>query len=110
PSSVPPFAGDVWTSTDFGVTWANRTAGTSASGLGWSSVASDATGQHLVAVQHGSNGIDIWPGIWTSSDFGVTWTDRTASTMDGPLPLSLERVASDATGQYLVVSAYQNDL
>jgi hypothetical protein len=42
--------GDVWTSADAGATWTNRTKGTQASGQRWESVASDATGIHLVAV------------------------------------------------------------
>jgi photosystem II stability/assembly factor-like uncharacterized protein len=54
PGSV---GGDVFTSTDSGVTWNNETAGTLASGLGWGGVASNAAGTHLVAVASGG---DIW--------------------------------------------------
>jgi hypothetical protein len=55
--------GKVYVSADSGVTWS---AGGSPAAVKWSSVASNDSGDLLVAI---SNGI----GIYSSSDFGVTW-------------------------------------
>jgi hypothetical protein len=53
--------GDIWTSANGGANWADRTSAAggnpTAHDLFWASVASDATGTHLVAV---SGGGDIW--------------------------------------------------
>jgi hypothetical protein len=98
---------DVWTSTNGGLTWSNRTASSpahvgrfSASGQPWAGVASDSTGDHLVAVVG-----DGEPGdIWTSSDAGVTWTDQTASEL--PKNQLWLAVACDSTGMNLVATRY----
>lgn len=92
------FSGDVWTSTDSGVTWIDRTASSPAHGGAWSSVASDATGTNLVAA---TQGLGVFgPGaIWTSTDAGVTWTNRTGAETSSQ---SWSSVASDATGKNLV--------
>jgi hypothetical protein len=88
--------GDIWTSTDSGVTWADRTPSGPAHVNNRTSVASDSSGMNLVAV--GS-------GIWTSADAGLTWTAQTA-----PSGLSSSdvwvSVASDATGKHLVAATY----
>jgi hypothetical protein len=99
--------GDVWTSTNSGLAWTNRTAGTAASGMNWTAVASDASGANLVAVSTpegvylADGGIaETGGGIWTSTDSGAHWTNRTAGTS-----ASTENwysVASDSTGAHLV--------
>ncbi len=85
--------------------WVNRTAGTPASnalGLSWAAVASDASGAHLAAVTE-PNSTGGHGDIWTSADFGVTWTNRTANSQ------SADRrwysIASDVTGAQLVAIA-----
>ena len=82
-----------------GGTWINRTAGTTAAGLPWVDVASDATGTNLVAVTTiGTGNPD--GNIWTSVDAGATWRNRTkGTTASGQY---WQSVASDATGTYLV--------
>jgi hypothetical protein len=87
---------DIWTSADAGATWTNRTAGTAASGNLWWAVASNATGDRIVAVSAHGRANDVW----TSADSGTTWTNETKGT-----PASgqqWEAVASDATGTRLV--------
>ncbi len=92
--------GDIWTSTDYGVTWSNRTGGTAASGQPWGFVASDASGAHLVAVQDA----DVPGDIWTSSDSGATWINRTAGTeASGQL---WNGIASDSTGANLAATTF----
>jgi hypothetical protein len=92
-------AGAVWMSTDAGVTWTNRTAAQAGMGQqSWEAVASDATGNNLVAVGPGS-------GIWASTDGGATWTDRTPpdpkfQASFGNHMEEWQSVASDATGTH----------
>ena len=88
--------GDIWTSTNRGVTWSD--AGPAASWQVWFSVASDSTGTNLVAVDglvNGSNG-----DIWTSTNGGLTWTDRTSGNPAASGPWTA--VASNAAGDRLV--------
>lgn len=64
----------IWTSTDSGATWTERTGVTSSK---WSSVAMSDDGTKIVAVASddnlgGSNGL-----IWTSTNTGASWTART---------------------------------
>jgi hypothetical protein len=49
--------GNIYTSANGGVTWANETAGTSAEGQNWAGVASDSAGVHVVAAAREG---DIW--------------------------------------------------
>ena len=60
--------GDIYTSTDSGATWTDRTSGNS----GWGTITSSADGTKLAAEGPNSD-------IWTSTDSGATWTDRTGS-------------------------------
>jgi hypothetical protein len=95
--------GDIWTSTDFGASWTDQTASGPAHSLNWVSIASSSDGSHLVAAQGGGfvvAGDGATGDIWTSSDSGVTWTDRTAS--GAPHNLSWSSVASDAAGTNLI--------
>ena len=57
------YGGDISTSTDFGVTWTDRTSSGAGHNLKWQGVASDASGQYLVAIAYGGD-------IWTSTNFG----------------------------------------
>lgn len=101
-ADVPEANPGIWTSTDSGATWTNRTAETPASGELWAAVASDSTGTYLVAVAEADA---QWSSqdVWTSADAGATWTKRTRMTstsnfVEAPL------VASDSTGTHLVVA------
>jgi hypothetical protein len=71
-ASADGSANDIWTSSDSGMTWTNRTKGTAASGNEWAAVASDATGTHLVAVA--SDGVPL-PGITPLFLQGDIWTN-----------------------------------
>lgn len=65
-------SGDIWTSSDSGVSWTNVTTGIpSLSGLGWKSITSSSDGSKLAVID--SNNGDIF----TSSDSGTTWTNVT---------------------------------
>ena len=75
--------GNIWTSSDYGVSWTSR-----ATVLTWYSISLSSTGQYQSAVVYGGN-------IWTSSDYGVTWTARTAPGSPGWRSISLS-----STGQY----------
>jgi hypothetical protein len=48
--------GDIWTSTDGGLTWTDRTTSDLAASGPWRAVASNAAGDHLVAIGGGA----IW--------------------------------------------------
>jgi len=64
--------GQVYTSTDSGVTWTPRD-----SSRNWQSVASSSNGVKLVAVVgHNNAGTDSGGRIYTSTDSGATWTPR----------------------------------
>jgi photosystem II stability/assembly factor-like uncharacterized protein len=79
-------------STNSGASWSTPTSPTARNG--WSGLASDSTGLHLVAVAA------LAGDIWASSDSGATWTDQTSS---GPAHgLNWVSVASDSTGSHLV--------
>jgi hypothetical protein len=88
--------GDIWTSTDAGATWTKRT--TLSHGAG-ASIASDATGTHLVV-----SGADVW----TSADAGATWFDVRAG--GSTLGSNLTGVASDSTGTHLVAFTLYSDI
>jgi hypothetical protein len=82
--------GDIFTSTDSGVTWTDRTA---AGTRNWGQVASSADGTKLVAVE--VNG-----GIWVSSNSGSAWS--TTGSPTGAKAWS--SVCSDGTGTYLAAT------
>jgi hypothetical protein len=69
---VGSLPGDVWMSSDGGVTW--RDLGSSPGRQNWISLTSDATGTHLVGIEWSGNG-----DIWTSSNGGLTWTDQASN-------------------------------
>ena len=73
--------GNIWSSSDYGVTWTSR-----ATALNWYSVSLSSTGQYQTAAALLSN-------IWTSSDYGVTWTSRATA-------LNWYSVSLSSSGQY----------
>ena len=84
--------GYIWTSTNRGDTWVQRTG---AGSRAWISVASSSNGVKLVAADQGGS-------VWTSGDSGVTWTERPAV---GPSPQTWSYVAISANGTYALASA-----
>ena len=84
--------GQIYTSTDAGVTWTARE-----SDRQWRGVASSADGMKLIAAE--LNGGQQPGRLWTSTDAGVTWTAR---AFGGPNWWS---VASSADGTKLVAAA-----
>jgi hypothetical protein len=96
--------GDIWTSSNSGASWTDQTpSSVPAHDQSWISMASNSTGTQLVAVS-GGGCIGGTPGgdIWTSTDSGVTWIDRTR-TLIGPVHGGVfTAVASDTSGMNLV--------
>lgn len=68
--SGQPQLGNIYTSSNRGSTWTQRTSGLPTS-ANWVSIASDSSGQKLVAVVNGG-------GIWISTNSGSTWTQTAA--------------------------------
>ena len=96
--------GDLWTSSDSGLTWTDRTASGAGHRASWVSVGSDLTGRYLVAAAGGGEamqGTGATGDLWTSQDYGVTWTVRSGAA-DAPPAAHWDAVASDASGQNLV--------
>ena len=77
-------------------TWTNKTSGIpSLHNLSWESIASSSTGQKLAAVANGGD-------IYTSSDYGTSWTDVTPSgTVHNKNWIT---ITSSSTGQYLTAA------
>jgi len=101
-------SGDVWTSTNGGVTWTDQTPSGPAHGQAWFGVASDSTGTNLVAVTPGLGALG--PGaIWTSTNGGVTWTNQTTG-ITAMVHVGWNSVASDATGTKLVAATNGGDI
>jgi DNA-binding beta-propeller fold protein YncE len=71
-------AGDIFTSSDGGLTWTDQT---STGSRYWSSIVSSEDGLRLAATEgfRGSFGSFIGGDIFTSSDGGLTWTDQAAA-------------------------------
>jgi photosystem II stability/assembly factor-like uncharacterized protein len=84
-------SGSIWTSTNGGLNWVQRSAPLA----NWVSVASDASGTKLIAADQGGS-------LWTSGDSGVTWVERPAA---GPSPQTWSYVAISANGTYALASA-----
>jgi len=81
--------GGIYTSTDSGNSWTQRTSGLPDSGVAaWTSVASSSNGTNLVAVGNGIN-------IYISSNAGASWSLTTSSR-------AWSAVASSADGTKLV--------
>ena len=84
--------GSIWTSTDSGVTWVERT---SAGKHPWSHLASSSDGMKLAATAFTNTGGDY---IYTSTDAGLTWTAQGA-----PGRREWSVIASSADGTKVVV-------
>jgi len=103
-TQLAAIAGDrtIWVSYDSGANWVKRTgAGITSTGQvlpegdrSWQRVASSTDGQKLAAVVYNGS-------VWTSSDAGLTWTERAAS---GARLWS--DIASSSDGTKLVALAY----
>ena len=70
--------GSIYTSTDSGATWTERT---SAGSRDWQSITSSSDGTKLAAAEYGGS-------IYTPTDSGATWTGALApaAVTGGPLP------------------------
>lgn len=87
------WAGGIYTSTNYGITWIPTTAPSEY----WTGLASSADGEKLVGVSYG---IFNQPGlIYVSTNSGLTWNLTSARDSHW------ERVASSADGRRLLVSA-----
>ncbi|MCA9336247.1 hypothetical protein KC955_00055 [Candidatus Saccharibacteria bacterium] len=83
------YGGSLYTSSDSGATWTERTA---AGSRDWSSIASSSDGSKLAAVVYGGS-------LYTSSDSGATWKQET------PPSRSWVSVAMSTDGSRLAVAA-----
>jgi hypothetical protein len=85
--------GGIWISSDSGSTWIQSTAGN----YNWNAIASDNTGQYLVAGVYGG-------ALYTSSNYGYSWT---AVTVGLPFPANWRAISfscnsdSTSTSQYV---------
>jgi len=73
--------GHIYTSTDYGVTWKDRSTGTIAGNKWWRSIAMSSTGEKLAAVVGGSSGDGRH--LYTSWNSGETWTNRSTGAISG---------------------------
>jgi hypothetical protein len=85
--------GNIWTSSDYGVNWTERTTGATRI---WCSISVSSTGQYQSAGANGGN-------IWTSSDYGVTWTSRATA-------FSWISISLSSTGQYQTAGVNQGNI
>ena len=83
----------IYTSYNSGTSW-NTVTGL-LTNIVWTGIASDSTGQYLVACSSNA-------GIYTSANFGASWT------LSGALTLSWTGVASNSTGDVVVACATNN--
>lgn len=91
--------GSIYTSTDGGANWLERT---SAGNARWVGVSSSTDGTHVAAISQVSSGIGGY--ISTSSDSGVTWTQDTSLGQR-----HWDTITSSSNGQDLVVGDW-NDM
>ena len=85
--TAPIYGGQIWTSSDYGVTWNARETNRN-----WLRIFMSSSGQYQTVVIRDGN-------IWTSSDYGVTWTSRADSRPWYGISIS-------STGQYQTAIAY----
>ena len=88
--------GHVYTSSDYGITWQDRSSGEIDGNLNWESIAMSDNGQYLTGV--------TYDGIFTSSDFGATWHNRTSGNLVGIKGWNSVAMSSDGKIQAAVVN------
>jgi len=102
------YYGSIYTSTDSGTTWTERT---SAGSRAWRSITSSADGSKLAATVNDNYGNGY---IYTSTDSGATWTERTSagsrywesitSSADGTKLATVDYRGTYFTGGYIYTS------
>ena len=93
--------GHIWTSTNSGSTWIQRSVDQGAA-RDWGSIASSSDGSKLVAVAANSNDNGF---IYTSTDSGVNWTDFTPGGVTG-----FTGVSSSHDGARLAATTWANGI
>ena len=87
--------GHVYTSSDYGVTWQDRSSGEIDGDFDWNSIAMSDDGKYLTAV--------TFSRLFTSSDFGATWHNRTSGNIVGIKGWNSVAMSSDGKIQAAVV-------
>ncbi len=88
------YRGSLYTSTNSGVTWTDRSVG----GYSWNSITSSSDGTKLAKVASGGH-------IWTSTDSGASWTKRT-----DPGSRSWYSITSSSDGTKLAAPVYGGNI
>ena len=88
--------GHVYTSSDYGVTWQDRSSGEIDGDRNWFSIAMSENGQYLTGVVNNGH-------LFTSSDSGATWHNRTSGNLVGIRGWSSVAMSSDGKIQAAVV-------
>ena len=94
--AVAPRGGHVYTSSDYGVTWQDRSSGEIDGNLNWYSIAMSENGKYLTGVAYSGH-------LYTSSDFGATWHDRSSGEIVGSKAWYSVAMSSDGKIQAAVV-------
>jgi hypothetical protein len=81
--------GNIWTSSDSGTTWVQKTT----TPQSWISICSNSLGDRLAATVQNGN-------IWISTDYGDTWTEKVVETGN----LTWLSICSNGTGQILAAT------
>ncbi len=92
-TAVTKTSGYIYTSSNYGITWTERTA---AGAREWNSISLSSTGEYQTAVATGGK-------IYTSSNYGVTWTER--SVVKTWLSVSISN-----TGQYQTAAGSSDNI
>ena len=88
--------GGLYTSTNGGISWIKRSPPTSVDPTNWFGLASDSTGNYLVATTGGR--------VVTSTNGGVSWNQQSTGIPAGSL--FFQALTSDSTGRYLAAWNY----
>ena len=94
--AVAANGGHVYTSSDYGVTWQDRSSGKIDGNFDWYSIAMSDDGKYLTAVAYIGN-------LYTSSDSGATWHDRSSGDIVGRKAWYSVAMSSDGKIQAAVV-------
>ena len=87
--------GHVYTSSDYGITWQDRSSGEIDGDFDWYSIAMSDDGKYLTAV--------TFSRLFTSNDFGSTWHNRTSGNLVGIKGWNSVAMSSDGKIQAAVV-------